>query len=118
MRQARASISITDHGKGKVMVKHIVMWRLKENAHGYERAENAKLFREKLEGLAGRIPGLLSIEAGIDFSCSSASYDVVLYSVFSDREALDAYQVHPEHEAVKAFIVEAAAERAVVDYEC
>ncbi|MBN1279738.1 MAG: Dabb family protein [Chlorobium sp.] len=99
------------------MVKHIVMWRLKESAHGYDRAENARLFKEKLERLAGRIPGLLSIEAGIDFSCSPASYDVVLNSLFSDRSALDAYQVHPEHEAVKAFIAGASAERAVVDYE-
>lgn len=99
------------------MVKHIVMWRLKESAHGHDRRENAILIKEKLEGLSGRIPGLLSIEAGMDFSCTPASYDVVLYSVFSDRSALDGYQVHPEHEAVKAFIVEAAAERVVVDYE-
>jgi hypothetical protein len=99
------------------MVRHIVMWRLKDRAHGNDRAVNARLFKEKLEALAGRISGLLAIEAGIDFSCTPASFDVVLYSEFTDRQALERYQTHPEHEAVKAFIVEAAAERVVVDYE-
>lgn len=99
------------------MIKHLVMWRLKDHAHGNDRVANARLFKEKLEALAGRIPGLLRIEAGIDFSCSAVSFDVALYSEFADRKALDGYQVHPLHEAVKAFIVEASTERVVVDYE-
>lgn len=99
------------------MVKHVVMWRLKERAHGNEKAVNALLFKEKLEALEGRIPGLVRIETGIDFAGSAASFDVVLYSEFIDREALVVYQTHPEHEAVKSFIVEATEERAVVDYE-
>ncbi|WP_317623581.1 Dabb family protein [Chlorobium limicola] len=53
----------------------------------------------------------------MDFAGSAASFDVVLYSEFIDREALVVYQTHPEHEAVKSFIVEATEERAVVDYE-
>ncbi|MBM3162587.1 MAG: Dabb family protein [Chlorobi bacterium] len=99
------------------MLKHVVMWRLKDRAHGNDKAVKARLFKEKLEQLSGRIPGLLHIEAGVDFSCTPSSYDVVLYSEFADREALECYQTHPEHEAVKAFIVEAASERVVVDYE-
>jgi len=99
------------------MVRHLVMWRLKDHAHGNDKAANARLFKQKLESLAGRIPGLLRIEAGIDFSCTPASFDVVLYSEFTDRMALEGYQTHPLHEAVKAFIVGASADRVVVDYE-
>ena len=100
------------------MVKHIVMWRLKDSAHGNDAGLNARLIKEKLESLAGRIPGMISIEVGIDFSRSDSSADVVLYSEFVDRQALEGYQLHPEHEALKPFIGGAAAERRVGDYEC
>ncbi|MFA9462429.1 Dabb family protein [Thiohalorhabdus methylotrophus] len=99
------------------MVKHIVMWRLKEEAQGNGRSANAELVKEKLEALEGRIPGLLKIEVGLDFSATDSSADVVLYSEFESREALKAYQAHPEHEAVKPFIGDVQSERRVVDYE-
>lgn len=98
------------------MIKHIVMWRLKDQAHGQDRATNAQLIKQKLEGLRGRIPGLLEIEVGLDFSATEASADVVLYSVFESRAALDAYVVHPEHQAVVPYVKEAASQRIVVDY--
>ncbi|NTW53018.1 MAG: Dabb family protein [Chlorobiaceae bacterium] len=100
------------------MVKHIVMWRLKDSAHGNDSVLNARLIKQKLEALAGRIPGLVSIEVGIDFSCTDSSANLVLYSEFVDRQALEGYQRHPEHEAVKPFIGEATSERRLVDYEC
>ncbi len=99
------------------MIKHIVMWRLKDAAHGNDRRTNAFLIKEKLEALRGRIPGMIAIEAGVDFSASESSGDVVLYSEFVDRAALDAYQENPEHLLLKPFIGEAALDRRVVDYE-
>jgi quinol monooxygenase YgiN len=99
------------------MVKHIVLWRLKDNAHGNDMATNANLIKEMLEGLRGRIPGLIAIEVGIDFSRTESSGNVVLYSEFVDREALKAYQEHPEHKALIPFIGEATRERRLVDYE-
>jgi len=93
------------------------MWRLKEFASGNSREVNSVLLRDKLLGLRGVVTGLTALEAGIDYSCTPSSFDVVLYSEFTDREALESYQVHPEHEAVKAFVVEVSSERAVVDYE-
>lgn len=98
------------------MVKHIVAWRLKEHAHGNSKAENAELIKQKLEALQGRIDGLLSIEVGIDFSGTDNSSDIVLYSEFASLQDLDAYQVHPLHEAVKPFVVQACVERRLVDY--
>ena len=100
------------------MVKHIVMWRLRERAHGNDSGLNALLIKEKLEALAGRIDGMISIEVGIDFSRSDSSADVILYSEFVDKAALEGYQRHPEHEALKPFIMEATSERKLVDYEC
>lgn len=100
------------------MIKHIVMWRLKDSAQGNDKAVNARLVKEKLEDLRGRIPGLLRIEVGLNFAAEADAADVVLYSEFEDRAALDAYQAHPLHEAMKPFIKDLRCERRVVDYEC
>lgn len=99
------------------MIKHIVLWRLKEEAHGQGKAANARRICEQLEGLRGRIPGLLAIEVGIDFSAGPTSCDVALYSEFTDRAALQHYQAHPLHQAVAAYVSGVAAERHMVDYE-
>lgn len=99
------------------MVKHIVMWRLRDEAHGNHAEVNAQIIREKLEALDGKIPGLISIEVGIDFGRSDSAADVVLYSEFVDKAALADYQCHPEHEALKPFIGGATCERRLVDYE-
>ena len=99
------------------MVKHLVLWRLKKMAHGKSAAENARAIKEKLEGLRGRVPGLLCIEVGIDLSRTDNSSNVALYSEFESRAALDAYQAHPEHKAVMPFILEARSERRLIDYE-
>lgn len=99
------------------MIKHIVIWKLKEQAHGNTREENARLIKSKIEGLVGIIPGIIRMEVGIDFSCTDMSGDIVLYSEFESREALDAYQVHPEHKKIMPFILEARDERRIVDYE-
>lgn len=99
------------------MIKHIVMWRLKDHANGNDKATNARLIKQKLEALRGKIPGLLHIEVGIDFSATDQSADIVLYSEFESRAALDVYQAHPEHKAVMPFVGEARSERRVADYE-
>ena len=99
------------------MIKHIVMWRLCDVAHGNDRQTNASLIKEKLTALRGKIPGMMAIEVGIDFSRTDSSCDVVLYSEFADHKALEAYQMHPEHEALKPFIGLVSTERRIVDYE-
>ena len=99
------------------MIKHIVVWRLKDSAHGNDKATNAKLIKEKLEALNGRTPGMLKMEIGIDFAATKNSADLVLYAEFESRESLDAYQNHPDHKALMPFIMEARSERRLVDYE-
>ncbi len=99
------------------MVKHIVMWRLKEEAHGNDKVTNARLIKEKLEALNGQISGLIRLEVGIDF-LGEGNLDVVLCSELEDRKALDTYQNHPLHQALLPFVKDAVTERKAVDYEC
>lgn len=99
------------------MVKHIVCWKLKDEANGRSKAENARSIKEQLEGLNGKIPGLRHLEVGLDFLHSEESCDIVLYSEFDSKEALQTYASHPLHKAIMPFIAEARSERRVVDYE-
>ncbi len=99
------------------MFKHIVMWKLKEEAGGRTRAENARLIKERFEEIANMIDGLQHLEVGIDVLHTEASSDVVLYTEFDSREAHDAYQAHPAHKAVAAFIGDLRLDRRVIDYE-
>ena len=98
------------------MIKHIVFWKLKEEAHGNNKETNARLIKEKLEDLKGKIDGLINIEVGIDF-LGNGNYDVALYSEVKSREDLQAYQNHPLHQAVLPFVRGAVTDRKAVDYE-
>lgn len=99
------------------MVKHIVMLRLKDSAHGNDKTANARLIKQKIEALQGQIPGILKLEVGIDWSATDQSSDLVIYSEFESRAALDGYQKHPAHQAILPFIGEARCERRLVDYD-
>lgn len=99
------------------MFKHIVMWTLKDTAAGRSRAENAALIKERFEELANMIDGLRHLEVGLDTLRTPASADVVLYTEFDSREAYEAYDRHPAHKALSAFITDLRDDRRVVDYE-
>ena len=97
------------------MVKHIVLYRLHQEADGRSAAENAQLMKQKLEDLNGRIDGLLHLEIGINFN--PKGLDVALYSEFRDQDALAGYIDHPLHLAVRSFVHLVMKERYVVDFE-
>jgi len=92
------------------MIKHIVMWKLRDKADAAE-------IKARLEALQGEIPGLLHIEVGIDFLESEQSADLVLVAELADREALESYQNHPLHQAVIPLVKAAAIARTVADYD-
>lgn len=98
------------------MLTHIVLWKLHANAAGRTRDENAAIAKARLEALAGKIPGLIHIEVGSDVLRSPASADLALYCQLESRDALDVYQDHPEHVAIKGFMAEITADRTVIDY--
>ena len=100
------------------MIKHIVMWKLKESHGGHTKSELALELKKRLEALAETISEIKEIEVGINFNPSDAACDVVLYSSFETKEDLEIYQKHPDHVKVAEFVSEVRTDRAVVDYEC
>lgn len=92
------------------MVTHIV-------CHKYtDRAEAPKI-AEMLKGLVGKVPGLISMEAGADFMGSARSFDLALIAKFETREDLDVYADHPEHVKVKEYIHKVLEKGVSVDFE-
>ena len=99
------------------MIKHIVMWKLKDFAEGAGKDANAKKMKEKLDACASLVPGTLKFEVVLAQPGLEATYDVVLYSEFADKAALDAYADHPDHVALKPFIGAVREARQCMDYE-
>ncbi len=99
------------------MIKHIVMWTLKDHAEGADKATNLAKMRALLEGCRSLVPGMGVFEVGVARPGFEATYDIVLYSEFENAAALDAYQHHPQHVAIKPFIGAVRAERQCMDYE-
>lgn len=100
----------------EIMLKHIVMWKLKEFAEGKNKMGNAKEIKSRLENLKGKINEIEVIEVGININNSVQSYDIVLYAEFKDEDALERYQKHPEHVKVGEFIGNVREDRVVADY--
>lgn len=81
------------------MVKHIILWQLKDELSAEEKEAVKAGIKEGLEGLAGQIPGLVQIR--VQTQClDSSNTDVMLDSAFEDEAALKGYAVHPAHVAV------------------
>jgi len=99
------------------MIKHIVLWKLHEYAGGKTGSENGLEVKRLIEGMTGKIPGVIKLEVGLNFNSGPDDADIVLYSEFDDKQALELYQVHPVHEAIKEFIKSVRSERHVIDYE-
>lgn len=81
------------------MVKHIILWQLKDELSDSEKQAVKAGIKSGLEGLAGQIPGLVEIRVQTEGLVSSNA-DVMLYSVFEDEASLKGYSVHPKHVAV------------------
>ncbi len=92
------------------MVKHVVMWKLKDEE---KNEQNLAKLKNKLEDLNGNIPGLECLEVGIGFN----GYDAVLISTHSDKKALEDYAVHPRHTELLDFVKSITETRAACDFE-
>lgn len=81
------------------MVKHIILWTLKDELSAEEKEQVKQGIKEGLEGLAGKIPGMIDIKVNIN-GLASSNADLMLDSTFENEDALKGYAVHPEHVAV------------------
>ena len=75
------------------MVKHIILWKLKDE---FNKEEIKLQMKQRLEGLMGEIDGLLEIKVQIE-KLESSNVDVMLYSAFTDEAALKNYATHEKH---------------------
>ena len=96
------------------MVKHVILWKLKEEHNNLLIKTGIK---ENLEGLMGKIDGLVEIKVEINGLVSSNA-DVMLYSVFESEDSLKGYAVHPNHVYVADTFVRPFTEtRMCLDFE-
>ena len=98
------------------MLRHIVMWQLRDEADGQSRAANALAVQQALMSLRSKIAEIADLEVGLNINGSERAWDIVLVSTFESQEALDAYSAHPAHQEVVRLIRSVSAETRVVDF--
>ena len=81
------------------MVKHVILWQLKDELSEMEKSAIMQEIKAGLEGLAGKIPGLVEVHVNIN-GLPSSTADLMLDTTFESAEALKGYSVHPAHVAV------------------
>jgi len=99
------------------MFKHLVFFKLQDQAEGASVAENAQKVKELLDGLPALIPQIKQLETGINIKAGDAASHVSLYTVFENEADFNLYKDHPHHLKVVAFIGTVCSERRFVDYE-
>ncbi len=99
------------------MVKHIILWTLKEMSDD-EKATVKAGIKTGLEALKGKIPGLVDIKVVTEGILASSTADLMLDSTFESADALKGYSKHPEHVAVADSKVRPfTATRSCLDFE-
>ena len=98
------------------MIRHVIIWDLDESLSAAEKQSKKAEIKEKLEALAGVVPGLTEIHVYTDLLDSSKG-DLMLDSVFENREALAGYQIHPAHLKAAAIVRSVAVHRSCADLE-
>ena len=94
------------------MIKHIVMFKLKE-----KNPDNIKTMASALNEMKGQIETLRFLEVGEDFKGSDRSFDLVLITHFEDRQGLETYAGHNVHQPVIQLARSLCSQIAAVDYE-
>jgi len=98
------------------MVRHIVMWNYADGFSQEENIQNAQKMKSLLEELPNMIDGIVELNVQIN-PMTASNRDIMLDSLFEDKEALDKYIVHPEHKRVGEFVRAVTKDRACMDYE-
>lgn len=78
------------------MVKHVILWKLDDKLSESEKEQVRSNAKRELEGLVGKVPGLLSMQITVE-RLESSNADMMLDSTLESAEALKVYKDHPEH---------------------
>tara|TARA_B110000967_G_C18737444_1_gene485875 strand:- start:18 stop:320 length:303 start_codon:yes stop_codon:yes gene_type:complete len=98
------------------MIKHIVFWSFKDYTATGSKADNLSQAVALLDRCANLVAGIEQFEVALGSDNAACTCDLVLNSAFISKDALDAYQQHPDHGPVKVFMKQAVASRHCMDY--
>ena len=99
------------------MVKHVILWNLKDEYSEEEKKNIKANIKREIEALQGKIPGLIDIKIYTD-GLASSNADLMLDSTLESEEALKAYAIHPDHvAAADGFVRPYTASRCCLDFE-
>jgi hypothetical protein len=98
------------------MIRHVVALQLPAADSGVRRHQ-AEEIKTRLEALADVVPGIIDIAVHFDLGHVASHWPLVLVADYVDNDALEAYQAHPRHAEVLAWMNDGVVGgRAVVDY--
>lgn len=98
------------------MVKHIVLFKLKDDASADEKLAAMNNFKKAIEALPAKISVIRKVEVGLNINPDEA-WSIALYSEFDSLEDVKFYATHPDHVAAGKLIADVKESRACVDYE-
>lgn len=98
------------------MVKHIVLFKLKDEVPADKKLAAMTAFKQAIEALPARIPLIHHIEVGLNIN-PGETWSIALYSEFDSLDDVKSYAVHPDHVAAGQLLAAVKESRACVDYE-
>lgn len=98
------------------MVKHIVLFKLKDEVSADEKLAAMNNFKAAIEALPAKIPVIRKIEVGLNMNLGE-TWNIALYSEFDTLDDVKSYAVHPDHVAAGKLLATVKESRACVDYE-
>lgn len=107
---------INDHASPVPPIVHIVSWRL-NGATLQDRNQQASQILAAFDAARTEVAGLLRLETGPNVIDAADAWDLAVVMVFESRAALDAYQTHPSHLAIKALVGPMRSARGQIDFE-
>ena len=99
------------------MIRHVVMWKFKNEAEGKTKEENMTVVRDALYALVPIISEIKKMEIGIDLLHSDSSMDLMLLTEFDSLDDMKKYAEHPEHLKVAATVRKVTETRVALDAE-
>ncbi|WLR58550.1 Dabb family protein [Guptibacillus hwajinpoensis] len=97
------------------MIEHVVLFKFSEETTMDQKEEGMRRLIEVKE----KIPGIIDIQAGNNFTDRSQGFESALTVRFESKEALEAYGPHPAHQEVVAYLKEIGMRDVLaLDFEC
>ena len=98
------------------MVKHIVLFKLKDEVPEAEKLEAMNNFKKAIEALPAKIAVIRKVEVGLNIN-PGETWSIALYSEFDSLDDVKFYATHPDHVAAGKLLAAVKESRACVDYE-